>query len=73
MKQTGLIDQILEAISLDSKLATNKWMLAEAKRLAEDEFGEGPQETFSSSSVVGMLFYLAGHTRPGISYAVSCC
>ena len=73
MKQTGLIDRILEAMGLDSKLATNKWTPAEHKPLVKDEEGEGPQGTFSYSSVVGMLLYLAGHTRPDISYAVNCC
>ena len=73
MKQTGLIGRILEAMGLDSKLATNKWTPAEHKPLVKDEEGEGPQGTFSYSSVVGMLLYLAGHTRPDISYAVNCC
>ncbi|KAL7523216.1 LOW QUALITY PROTEIN: hypothetical protein ACHAWF_000428 [Thalassiosira exigua] len=26
---------------------------------------------FSYSSVVGMLFYLSGHSRPGIAFAVN--
>ena len=72
MKQTGLTDRILEAMGLDSKLATSKWKPAEHKPLVKDEDGEGPQGTFSYSSVVGMLLYLAGHTRLDISYAVPC-
>ena len=73
MKQTGLIDRILDALGLDSKLATNKWTPAEAKPLTRDSDGEGPHGSFSYSSVVGMLLYLAGHTRPDIAYAVNCC
>jgi hypothetical protein len=73
MKQTGLIDRILEALGLDSKMATNKWTPAEAKPLTRDLDGEGPQGSFSYSSVVGMMLYLAGHSRPDIAYAVNCC
>ena len=73
MKQTGLIDWILEAMGLDSKLATNKWTPAEGKLLTKDADGEPPQGSFSYSSVVGMLLYLAGHTCPNIAYAVNCC
>jgi len=73
MKQTGLIDRILEALGLDTKYATNKWTPAEGKPLTKDEDGEPPQGSFSYSSVVGMLLYLAGHTRPDIAYAVNCC
>ena len=43
LKQTGLIDRILEALGLDTKLATNKWTPAEATPLTKDEDGEGPQ------------------------------
>ena len=73
MKQTGLIDRILDALGLDSKLATNKWTPAESKPLTRDVDGEPCQGTFSYASVVGMMLYLSGHTRPDIAYAVNCC
>eukprot|EP00956_Cyclotella_meneghiniana_P042975 scaffold249367_cov117-Cyclotella_meneghiniana.AAC.2 len=73
MKQTGLLDRILEALGLDSKLATSKWTPAEAKPLTRDLDGEGPHGSFSYSSVVGMMLYLAGHLRPDIAYSVNCC
>jgi hypothetical protein len=73
MKQTGLIDRIVEALGLDSKLSTSKWTPAEATPLTRDEDGEPPQGSFSYSSVVGMLLYLSGHSRPDIAYAVNCC
>ncbi len=38
-----------------------------------DKDGKGPQGLFSYLSVVGMLFYLLGHSRPDIAYAVNCC
>ena len=73
LKQTGLIDCVLEALGLDTKMATGKWTPAEATSLTKDEDGEGPQELFSYSSVVGMLLYLSGHSQHDISYAVNCC
>jgi hypothetical protein len=73
MKQTGLIDRIIEALGLDTKLATNKWTPAEGTPSTKDEDGEGPQGSFSYASVVGMLLYLSGHSRPDIAYAVNCC
>jgi hypothetical protein len=60
MKQTGLIDCVLEALGLDTKYATNKWTPAEGKPLTKEADGEPPQGSFSYSNVVGMLLYLAG-------------
>ena len=37
MKQTGLIDRILEALGLDSKLVKNKYTPAEATPLTRDD------------------------------------
>ena len=48
-------------------------MPAEAKPLTHDEDGEPCQSSFSYASVVGMMLYLVGHTRPDIAYAVNCC
>jgi hypothetical protein len=73
MKQTGLIDRIINTLGLDSKLSTNKWTPAESKPLTRDEDGEPCQGSFSDASVVGMMLYLDGHTRPDIAYAVNCC
>ncbi|KAL7489424.1 hypothetical protein ACHAW6_015024 [Cyclotella cf. meneghiniana] len=73
MKQTGLIDRIVEALGLDSKMVTPKWTPAEATPLMRDEDGEPPQGAFCYVSVVGMLLYLSGHSCPDIAYAVNCC
>ena len=48
-------------------------MAAEAKPLVKDADGDPALGDFSSSSVDGMLLYLAGHTRSDIAYAVKCC
>ena len=73
MKQAGLIDRVMEALGLDHKLSTSKWTLAEATPLTRNKDGEPPQGSFSYASVVGMLLYLSGHSRPDIAYAVNCC
>ena len=73
MKQTGLIDRVIEAIGLDVKFATKKMTPATGVPLIKDEDGEPMDGDFNYASVVGMLLYLSGHTRPDIAYAVNCC
>jgi hypothetical protein len=73
MKQTGLIGRVVEALGLDDGYARVKHTPAETKPLVKDADGAPSVEGFSYSSVVGMLLYLSGHTRPDIAYAVNCC
>ena len=73
MKQTVLIDQVIETLGLDLGTTSGKFTPAEAKPLVKDADGEPALGEFSYSSIVGMLLYLAGHTRPDIAYAVNCC
>ena len=69
MKQEGLINIVLEALGLERGTVNGKSTPAEGKPLVKDPNGEPSVGTFSySSSVVGMLLYLAGHTRPDIAY-----
>ena len=55
LKEVGLIDRIQEVLGLDTKLATNKWTPAEYDPLVRDTDEEGPQGSFSYSSVVGIV------------------
>eukprot|EP00804_Cyclotella_cryptica_P023030 CCRYP_000303-RA/>CCRYP_000303-RA protein AED:0.39 eAED:-0.26 QI:0/-1/0/1/-1/0/1/0/408 len=73
MKQTGLTDQVIETLGLDLRPTSGKFTPAEAKPFFKDADGEPALGEFSYSSVVGMLLYLAWHTRPEIAYAVNCC
>ncbi len=73
MKQTGLIERVVEALGLDDGHAWGKHTPAETKPLVKNEDGAAATEGFSYSSFVGMLLYLLGHTQPDITYAINCC
>ena len=72
MKQTGLIDRVIEALGLDVGTVNGKATPAEGRPLVKDESGLDAKREFNYASVVGMLLYLAGHSRPDIAYAVNC-
>ena len=72
MKQEGLTLCIIEAMGLDVGTVTPKWTPAETAPLVKDSERAPATGAFSSNSVVGMLLYLSGHTRPDIAYAVNC-
>ena len=72
MKQTGLIYRIIEALGLDVGTVNGKATPAEGRPLVKDENGLDAKREFNYASVVGILLYLAGHSRPDIAYAVNC-
>ena len=76
MKQTWLILRVIEAVVLNGGMNRGKYTPAEASPLVKDEdgeltSGELTSGKFNYSSVVGMILYLNGHTRPDIAYAVN--
>jgi hypothetical protein len=66
MKQKSLIKRVIEALGLDDGYAKGKHTPAESKPFVKDVNGEAAHCGFSYSSIIGMLFYLSGHTRPDI-------
>ena len=73
LKQTGLIDRVIETLSLDIGTTSGKFTPAEAKPLVKDADGDPVLVDFSYSSVIGMLMYFSGHRRPDKAYTVNCC
>ena len=71
MTQKGLIDRIVTTLGLDD--ANPKQTPATTIPLPKDTDGEGPEGLFNYASVVGMMLYLQGNTRPDISFAVNQC
>ena len=71
MTQTGLIDRIITTMGLEN--ANPKETPAKHGTLPKDAQGEDCNEDFNYASVVGMLLYLEGHSRPDISFAVNQC
>ena len=69
MTQEGLTQRIIESLGLGAD-STAKATPAEKAPLSKDEDGELAHGDFSYPSVIGQLLYLAGHTRPDITYAV---
>jgi hypothetical protein len=69
LKQTGLIDKIIEATGMQD--CNPKPTPADPKTLGKDPNGQPFNESWSYASVVGMLLYLSGNSRPDIAFAVN--
>ena len=70
LRQTGLIDRIIEALGVADLPGVDT---PADTTLGKDDFGDPPDCTFSYASVIGMLWYLYGHSRPDLGFAVSQC
>ena len=69
LTQHGLIDKIIAATGLQD--ANGKPTPADAKTLGKDKNGAPFSEEWNYPSVVGMLLYLSGNSRPDIAFAVN--
>jgi hypothetical protein len=68
LTQTGLIDRIIEALNIEG-LPPKETPADEV--LTMDKDGDPPNGTFNYASVIGMMWYLYGHSRPDLGFALS--
>ena len=54
-------------------MAKGKYTTVGSVPLAKNEDGVPASGSFKYSSVVGIMLYLSGHTRPYIYFAINCC
>ena len=73
LTQGGLTDRIISALGLDADYTTPKDTPAECAALPKDADSPPANPPFNYASVVGMLLYLSGHSRPDIAFAVNQC
>jgi hypothetical protein len=71
LTQQGLAKRVVEALDLGNQ--PRKLTPASSEPLVKDDDGDPPNGAYSYASVIGMLQYLQGHSRPDITYAVSQC
>ena len=71
--QRGLIDKILLATNMTECNGKPTPCSGDGKPLGTDPHGVSAQADWSYSSVVGMLLYLSGNSRPDIAFAVHQC
>ena len=71
LTQEGLTDRVITAMNLQE--ANPNFTPADKVPLSKDLEGENCVEDWNYRSIVGILLYLAGSTRPDIAYAVHQC
>jgi Reverse transcriptase (RNA-dependent DNA polymerase) len=67
LTQKGLIDRILEALQVEDLPPVDTPAI---ECLVKDPLGD-PASALFNSSVIGMLWYLYGHSRPDLGFAVT--
>ncbi len=72
LTQPGLSERIVKALGFN-KHTTSCKTPAEPSPLPKDIAGEPASVMINYASVIGMLLYLSGHTRPDLSFAVHQC
>jgi len=68
LTQTGLTDRIIEALAIEG---LPPLPIPAEEVLTMDKDGDPPNGTFNYASVIGMMWYLYGHSRPDLGFALS--
>jgi hypothetical protein len=68
LTQTGLIDRIIDALEIEGLPPVDT---PADEVLTMDKNGDPPNGTFNYASVIGMMWYLYGHSRPDLGFALS--
>jgi len=68
LTQDGLTKRIIEALDIDDLPPVDTPC---GETLGKDEDGDPPCASFNYASVIGMLWYLYGHSRPDLGMSVS--
>ena len=71
MTQKGLCKRIIEDLYVSSRPI--KHTPTAKDLLGKEPDGDPPNGRYSYPSVIGMLLYLCGHSRPDLQFAVSQC
>ena len=70
LTQEGLTKRIIEALKIDDLPAVDT---PAEEVLGKDLDGDPAEGAFNYASVIGMMWYLYGHSRPDLGFAVSQC
>ena len=73
LTQEGLTKRIITTLGLDSSYSRSTDTPAEVGPLPKDADGNPADPLYNYASIVGMLLYLSGHSRPDIAFAVHQC
>eukprot|EP00804_Cyclotella_cryptica_P008820 CCRYP_013059-RB/>CCRYP_013059-RB protein AED:0.36 eAED:0.33 QI:0/0/0/0.75/0/0/4/0/393 len=73
LTQEGLTKRIIESLGLCTSFSSKLDTPAEMSALPQYVGGTPASGSFNYAAVVGMLLYLAGHSRPEIAFAVHQC
>ena len=71
MKQTGLVQRVIEAVGLDDGMLKVKFKPSDQRPLVRNSDDKPPSGMFIYSSIFGIFIYLSGHTSTDISFTVN--